>query len=131
MGGLQNMGGKKGDSKGKKFMKFAIDYSVPLEDGLFEGQQFEKFLLERIKVDGKPGQLSGASGDKVQLSRDKSKIFVTAELPFSKLYLKYLTKKYLKKQQLRDYVHVVASSKGMYELRYFNIPDNEADEDDE
>merc|ERR1711943_172110 len=107
---------KKGDTA-KKFMKFAIDYSVPLEDGLFEGAQFERFLLERIKVDGKTGQL----GDKVQLAREKSKIFVTAELPFSKRYLKYLTKKYLKKQQLRDYVHVVASSKGMYELRYFNI----------
>merc|ERR1711971_463731 len=118
---------KKGDTA-KKYMKFAIDYSVPLEDGLFEGAQFERFLLERIKVDGKPGQLN----DKVQLSREKSKIFVTAELPFSKRYLKYLTKKYLKKQQLRDYVHVVASSKGMYELRYFNIPDNDAeDEDDE
>merc|ERR1711918_267311 len=113
MGGLQNMGGKKGDSKGKKFMKFAIDFSVPLEDGLFEGQQFERFLQERIKVDGKTGNL----GEKVTISREKAKVFVTAELPFSKRYLKYLTKKYLKKQQLRDYVHVVASSKGMYELR--------------
>merc|ERR1712216_328239 len=118
------MGGKKGDSKGKKF---AIDYSVPLEDGLFQGDQFERFLMERIKVDGNTGNL----GDKVQIAREKTKIFVTAELPFSKRYLKYLTKKYLKKQQLRDYVHVVASSKGMYELRYFNIPDNDADEDDD
>merc|ERR1711918_32297 len=111
--GLQNMGGKKGDSKGKKIMKFAIDYSVPLEDGLFQGEQFERFLQERIKVDGKTGNL----GEKVTITREKAKIFVTAELPFSKRYLKYLTKKYLKKQQLRDYVHVVASSKGMYELR--------------
>merc|ERR1711912_191881 len=98
----QTMGGKKGDSKGKKFMKFAIDYSVPLEDGLFQGDQFERFLMERIKVDGKTGNL----GDKVQIAREKAKIFVTAELPFSKRYLKYLTKK-----QLRDYVHVVASSR--------------------
>merc|ERR1712216_482996 len=89
---------QKGDQKGKRFMKFAA--------------HFETFLQAKIKVDGKPGQLN----DKVQLSRGKSKIFVTAELPFSKRYLKYLTKKYLKKQQLRDYVHVVASSKGMYEL---------------
>merc|ERR1711887_99246 len=121
------MGGKKGDTA-KKFMKFAIDYSVPLEDGLFEGAQFERFLRERIKVNGKTGQL----GDKVTLNREKSKIYVTVELPFSKRYLKWLTKKYLKKHQLRDYVHVVASSKNMYELRYFNIPDNDAeDENDE
>ena len=98
-------------------MKFAIDYSVPLEDGLFEGAQFERFLQERIKVDGKTGQL----GDKVQLARDKSKIFVTAELPFSKRYLKYLTKKYLKKQQLRDYLHVVSTTPNTYELKYFTI----------
>ena len=36
-------------------------------------------------------------------------------------YLKYLTKKYLKKQQLRDFLHVIAPSKKVYELRYFNI----------
>ena len=44
-------------------------------------------------------------------------------------YLKYLTKKYLKKQQLRDYLHVVANSqaKNTYELRYFNINADEGD----
>merc|ERR1712167_269538 len=71
--------------------------------------------LRALKVDGKTGNLGKDQNAKVLLAREKSKIFVTAELPFSKRYLKYLTKKYLKKQQLRDYVHVVASSKGMYE----------------
>lgn len=49
-------------------------------------------------------------------------------LPFCR-YLKYLTKKYLKKQQLRDYLHVVANSqmKNTYELRYFNINADEGD----
>ena len=46
---------------------------------------------------------------------------VNAELPFSKRYLKYLTKKFLKKQQLRDYLHVIATNKQTYELRYFSI----------
>merc|ERR1712006_60782 len=97
------------------------------EDGLFDGAHFETSLQAKIKVDGKPGQLN----DKVQLSREKSKIFVTADLPFSKRYLKYLTKKFLKKQGLRDFLHVVASSKNMYDLRYFNIPDADDGEDDE
>ena len=44
-------------------------------------------------------------------------------------YLKYLTKKYLKKQQLRDYLHVVATLKSTYELRYFSI--NAEGEDEE
>merc|ERR1712070_55312 len=122
------MGGpKKGQAA--KFAKFAIDYTVPLQDGLLVngGQNFETFLQERIKVNGKTGNL----GDKVTIQREKSKIYVTAELPFSKRHLKYLTKKFLKKQGLRDFLHVVASSKNMYDLRYFNIPDADDAEDDE
>ena len=37
------------------------------------------------------------------LSREKAKIRITAEALCSKRYLKYLTKKYLKKQQLRKF----------------------------
>lgn len=45
-------------------------------------------------------------------------------------YLKYLTKKYLKKNNLRDWLRVVAANKESYELRYFQI-NNEEDEDEE
>lgn len=97
--------------------KFTIDCWQPVEDKIFDPAAFEKFLHDKIKVNGK----AGALGSKISISREKTKIAVNAELPFSKRYLKYLTKKYLKKQQLRDFLHVVASSKGSYELRYFKI----------
>lgn len=74
----------------------------------------EKFLHDRIKVNGKSGNL----GDNVKIIRDKSKIHVNSTVPFSKRYLKYLTKKYLKNQKLRDWLHVVAVSKANYEIRY-------------
>jgi len=47
-------------------------------------------------------------------------------------YLKYLTKKYLKKNNLRDWLRVVASDKESYELRYFQISqdDEESDADE-
>ena len=35
----------------------------------------------------------------VTVSRDKAKVTVASDIPFSKRYLKYLSKKYLKKQQ--------------------------------
>ena len=41
------------------------------------------------------------------------------------------TKKFLKKQQLRDWLRVVSTSKGVYELRFFNVVNDEADDDDE
>ena len=50
------------------------------------------------------------------------------EAPFSKRYLKYLGKKYLKSQNLRDFLRIVAPNKSSYEMRYFNI--NDADKED-
>jgi large subunit ribosomal protein L22e len=85
-------------------------------------------LKERIKIQGKTGNL----GNAVTLERgDKpSKIVVNANVAFSKRYLKYLTKKYLKKNLLRDTLRVISTSRDGYELRYFQIG-NEADDDEE
>ncbi|KAL0156557.1 hypothetical protein M9458_047803, partial [Cirrhinus mrigala] len=79
-------------------------------------------------VNGKTGNL----GNVVQIVRQKNKISVTSEKQFSKRYLKYLTKKYLKKNNLRDWLRVVASDKESYELRYFQISqdDEESDADE-
>ncbi|TFK76975.1 ribosomal protein L22e [Pluteus cervinus] len=106
--------------------KFVVDYSKPASDGVFDGADFEKFLHDRIKVDGKAGQL----GDHVKITRDgNTKITVTSNIKFSKRYLKYLTKKFLKKNSLRDWIRVVASSKDNYQLRFYNIA--AAEDDDE
>ncbi|CAA6654305.1 unnamed protein product [Spirodela intermedia] len=120
-------GAKVGKKKG--VTTFTIDCAKPVEDKIMDIASLEKFLQERIKVaGGKPGAL----GDAVTVSREKSKITVTSEGPFSKRYLKYLTKKYLKKHNVRDWLRVIASNKdrSVYELRYFNIAENEAEEED-
>merc|ERR1712066_737413 len=114
---------KKGTSSKKSTAKFVVDCSAPVNDNILDASGLEKFFNDRIKVNGKIGNL----GESVKISRDKSKITVQADLPFSKRYLKYLTKKYLKKQSLRDFLRVIAMRKNSYELRYFNISaeDNE------
>ena len=48
--------------------------------------------------------------------------------PLFARYMKYLTKKFLKKNNLRDYIRVVANSKSSYELRYFQINTQEEEE---
>merc|ERR1711998_252036 len=113
--------------KSKKVLNFTVDCSQPVDDGIMDAASFEKFLLDRIKVGGKTGNL----GDLVSVSRDKAKVIVTSDTAFSKRYLKYLSKKYLKKQQLRDWLHVIASAKTSYELRYYNIHDQDAEEDED
>merc|ERR1712086_570520 len=112
---------------GKQTLKFTIDCSQPVDDGIMDAASFEKFLLDRIKVNGKTGNL----GELITVSRDKAKVQVNADTAFSKRYLKYLSKKYLKKQQLRDWLHVIANSKASYELRYYNIHEQDAEEDED
>jgi hypothetical protein len=173
-----------------------LDCTTAETDSILDVANFEKFLKERIKVNGK----AGALGDAVTVGKDKSKIVVTSENPFSKRYLKYLSKKYLKKNQvpyrfslfpplpfppfpfplspaslehayhrsrctrarrvrlrawlrpnylaclerrsifltfvtssvqMRDFLRVVSTNKSTYELKYYNIQENEDDAGDE
>nr|ALS05071.1 60S ribosomal protein L22 [Centropages tenuiremis] len=128
--GKQALKGKgKGVKKlGKKNqIKLVIDCTHPVEDGIMNCADFEKYLQERIKVGGKTSNF----GNDVSLERAKTKINLTSNVPFSKRYLKYLTKKYLKKNNLRDWLRVVASAKDAYELRYFQINNEESDNEDD
>ena len=121
-------GASKASAKGNSFF---IDFSGPANDGVLDADAFEKFLHDRIKVDGRPGQL----GDAVQVVREgEGKIWIKTSIPFSKRYLKYLTKKFLKRAELRDWLRVVATSKPGFEVKFFNVSydqEDEAEEEDE
>ncbi|CAE7679728.1 rpl22 [Symbiodinium microadriaticum] len=108
-----------------KTFKFTVDCQQPAEDTIIEPKDdFEKFLTNKIKVDGKTGNL----GEKVSIRREKAKVHVTAEGGAMPLHRKYLGKKYLKAQQLRDFLRIVAPSRTSYEMRYFNINDEKNEE---
>ena len=107
--------------------KYTLDFSAAVQDSVIDLADFETFLLGKIKVNGKAGVL----GDKVKISKEKNtKVVVHAEQPFSKRYLKYLTKKYLKKQTLRDFLRIIATpnQKNSYELKYFEVGGEEQSE---
>ncbi len=104
--------------------------------------------MDRIKINGKTNNLL----DLVTVEREKQKVKVNSDIPLSKRYkkniiffclkkflififflqryLKYLTKKFLKKSKLRDWLRVVANGKDSYELRYFNINQDEEEEEE-
>uniref|UniRef100_A0A7S3MT67 Large ribosomal subunit protein eL22 n=1 Tax=Favella ehrenbergii TaxID=182087 RepID=A0A7S3MT67_9SPIT len=111
--------------KGKKGSnKFVLNCSLPVGDNVIVLNDFTDFLQQKIKVDGKTGNLANT----VTVSKDKNNVVVEAKIDFSKRYLKYLTKKYMKKQQLRDYLRVVATNKNTYELRYLQLDAEGAEE---
>jgi large subunit ribosomal protein L22e len=67
--------------------QFIINASQPANDKIFDVTAFEKFLHDRIKVDGRTGNL----GDTIQISQQgDGKIEIIAHKEFSGRYLKYL-----------------------------------------
>ena len=116
----------KGKKKGTKkaTSKFMIDCRLPIEDNVIVLKDFESYLQQNIKVENKKGNL----GSSVTVGMDKESLVVEAKIPFSKRYLKWLTKKYLKKQELKEFLRVIAINKNTYQLKYFNIQNEEAAE---
>lgn len=67
--------------------QFIINASQPANDKIFDVGAFEKFLHDRVKVDGRTGNL----GDTVVISQQgDGKIEVIAHQAFAGRYLKYL-----------------------------------------
>merc|ERR1711879_1006865 len=97
----------------KATSRFHIKCRKPDED------EYVKFLKERFKMNGKTGCVG--SGRTVHISKNVTTVYVQSKQPYPKKYLKYLTKKYLKRHGLRDYVRIIADKKPSLELRYFNI----------
>ncbi|RKU45700.1 hypothetical protein DL546_006904 [Coniochaeta pulveracea] len=120
---------KSGAKKGPKVTKkFVVNASGPASDKIFDVSAFEKFLNEKIKVEGRVGNL----GETIKISASPDgKVEIIAHNELSGRYIKYLTKKFLKKNQLRDWLRVVSTSRGVYELKFFNVVNDDAEEDDE
>ncbi|KAI9216003.1 ribosomal protein L22e [Blastocladiella britannica] len=101
-----------------KITKVTLDCAKAASDKIFDAAAFEKYLHDHFKVNGRTNNL----GEAVRITRvGDSKVTVTSTIPFSKRYVKYLAKRFLKKYQLRDWLRVIASDKHSFELRYFDI----------
>ncbi|XP_003748525.1 60S ribosomal protein L22 [Galendromus occidentalis] len=123
--GVSGTGKKVGGKKGQ--LKYFVDCAHPVEDGIMKVSEFEAFLNSRIKVNNKTNNL----GKDIVVSREKNKILITSNIAFSKRYLKYLTKKYLKKAGVRDWLRVVATTKDAFELVYYKVPNEDEGEEEE
>ena len=103
-----------------------MDFSKPKGDGVFDGDEFLKYFRESFKVENKKGNL----GDAIEIKLEgpwqtflfigllcslttflgtKLLLLPNAKLHVSKRYAKYLTKKYLKKIQLKDFIRYAAT----------------------
>ncbi len=117
---------QKKKTKKTRTYKYVIDCQITVEDNIISLDSFVKYLTENIKNEGKKNNL----GDRISVTKEGYNAVVTVKGEFPKRYLKYLGKKYLKKQGIRDYIRVLASGKLSYQLRYFKVNAGEDEEDE-
>ena len=114
-------------AKQKKASNYYIDLGVALDDDLLIGKEFVDYLKTNLKVHEKKGNL----GDKVSIVLEKKRVTVSFKNDLQKRYLKYLTKKYLKKVDILEYLRLVATDKQTYAVKYIRLGGNDENQAEE
>ena len=110
----------------KKPANYTIDLGVAYEDDLLVAKELADFLKSSLKINGKKGNLQ----DQVTVAVNKDKLNISTKVQFAKRYIKYLVKKYLKKNDILEYLKVIATDKQSYRIKYIKLGENEENEEE-
>ena len=103
------------------YKKYTINMSSPVENKLLSLEAAINYLESNIKVNGLKGKLGESI--KVSISEKKSSdknnilILVDNKIEFSKKYIKYLLKKFLKREGIVNYLSINSSSPNSYTVK--------------
>ena len=118
----------KKEAKQTTYKKYSVDFSNPLENKLLTLESVLKFLQNNMKLNGLKGKLGKTILINTDEKREKSKtsivISVDSSIKFSKRYIRYLVKKFLKKEGVAKYLTLTATSPNAYMVKV--IKKNEA-----
>ena len=117
----------KKDSKQISYKKFTVDFTSPLENKLLTLESVLHYLQTNMKLNGLKGKLGKSiiiNLDDLKKNKNAIVISVDSSLKFSKRYIRYLVKKYLKKEGIAKYLTLSATSPGAYAVKV--IKKNEA-----
>ena len=107
------------EKKEKSYKKYTVDFSSPVDNKLLSLEAASKYLNSNIKVNGLKGKL----GDSIKISTTDSKskntlvIQVDSQMKFSKRYIRYLVKKFLKREGIVKYLTVASSAPNAYAVK--------------
>ena len=105
--------------KEKVYKKFYVDFSEPLDNKLLSIESAMKYLNSNMKIDGLKGNLKDFIKISVDDKRNKKCLLIQVDnqMQFSKKYIKYLVKKFLKREGIVKYLTVLSSSPNSYEVK--------------
>ena len=105
--------------KEKVYKKFYVDFSEPLDNKLLSIESAMKYLSSNMKIDGLKGNLKDFIKISVDDKRNKKCLLIQVDnqMQFSKKYIKYLVKKFLKREGIVKYLTVLSNSPNSYEIK--------------
>ena len=125
---MQSKSDPKKDPKQVSYRKFTVDLTSPLENKLLTLESVQKYLQINMKLNGLKGKLGKTilinTDEKTGKSKNTISISVDSSIKFSKRYIRYLIKKFLKKEGIAKYLTLSATSPGAYAVKV--IKKNEA-----
>ena len=116
------------DAKQINYKKFTVDFNAPVDNNLLTLESALKYMQSNMKINGLKGKL----GNRIKISmtdkKDKTKnnlvVSVDTTLQFSKRYIRYLVKKFLKREGIARFLTVSSTAPGAYTVKV--IKKNEA-----
>ena len=107
--------------KERTYKKYTVDFNSPVENKLLSLEAAAKYLTSNIKVGGLKGKL----GESVKVLTDSKnnkvknsvQVQVDNKLKFSKRYIKYLVKKFLKREGIVKYLTVASTAPNAYTVK--------------
>ena len=112
---------KASETKQKAYKKYTIDFNGPVENNLLTLESALKYLQSNMKLNGIKGKLGDSilinSTEKTDKAKNTIVISVDNKLEFSKKYLKYLVKKYLKREGIGNFLNVSSTSPNAYTVK--------------
>merc|ERR1712178_515883 len=110
----------------KKEIKYTIDLTAAMddEDQVIDQGHYIDYLKTKLKLNGK----ALCDDEFATVEASGKKVIVASNVKFGKRYLKYLTNKYLKAQDIKSYLRVLSSDKLGYKVKFLSLQEGGAEE---
>ena len=116
------------EAKQKNYKRYTVDFNAPVENNLLTLESALKYMQSNMKINGLKGKLGNTIKINLTDKKDKNKnslVFsVDTTIQFSKRYIRYLVKKFLKREGIARFLTVSSTAPNAYTVKV--IKKNEA-----
>ncbi len=116
---------KKVEKKAKSYKTYHVDFDQAVSNNLMSLDTAVKYFSQHVKVNGLKNKLEDFIKVSTSDKRDKNRknnlnVQVDTKMKFAKRYIKYLVKKFLKRENISLYLRVVSNAPNSYVVKLYS-----------